>query len=86
MSASFDITTTIPNIVFSCSEYTGTISPEQVYRIKVSNNDMLLGATILLQVMFQPQLVGSCSGHFTIKPRGGVSDITIKCVGRGQGV
>ncbi|XP_065886516.1 cilia- and flagella-associated protein 65-like [Dysidea avara] len=70
VSASFDITTTIPNMVFSCSEYTGTISPEQVYRIKV---------------MFQPQLVGSCSGHFTIKPRGGVSDITIKCVGRGQG-
>jgi len=35
--------------------------------------------------MFQPQLVGNYSGQFTIKPRGGVSDITINCVGRGQG-
>ena len=38
VSASFDITTTVPNMVFSCSEYTGTISPEQVYKIKVSSN------------------------------------------------
>jgi len=41
VSASFDITTTMPNMVFSCSEYSGTILPEQLHRVKVGNKRLV---------------------------------------------
>lgn len=43
------------------------------------------GVYNIVQVTFQPQSVESCCEQFIIKPRGGISDVTINCKGRGRG-
>ena len=40
---------------------------------------------IMVQVMFQPRSVESCCEQFIITPKGGISNVTMKCNGRGQG-
>lgn len=44
-----------------------------------------VSAYVIVQVMFQPRSTESCCEQFIIKPRGGISNVTIRCTGRGQG-